>query len=168
MICKHDQLYVDIAHLVSQQSHDHLIKVGSVIVRDGQILSQGWNGMPSGMSNATRCSNKFTKPEVIHSEANALMKLARNGGGSDAATIYCTHSPCFECAKLILQAGITRVVYSDVYNRDSIQFLEERGLTIECIKPSNRIPKGKVEDGKRQQPEGEQRWSPIETPLWFG
>ena len=145
-ISKHDQLYLDMAHLVSHQSHDEQTKVGCVIVRDGQVLSQGWNGMPSGMDNTTRCHTGCTKKEVIHSEANALMKLARNGGGSSAATIYCTHSPCWECAKLILQAGISRVVYTHCYDETSVLFLKERGLELECIKPSDRILTPEVED----------------------
>lgn len=136
---KHDQLYLDMATLVSHQSHDDKTKVGSIIVRDGQVLSQGWNGMPSGMPNETRSAVGATKKEVIHSEANALMKLARNGGGSQDATIYCTHSPCWECAKLILQAGIKRVVYSHCYDEQSILFLKEMRIDLECIKPSDRV-----------------------------
>lgn len=120
-------------------SYDEKIKVGSIIVRNGQILSQGWNGTPSGMSNSTRDEAGITKPEVIHSEENALMKLAKNGGGSDGATIYCTHSPCYGCAKLILQAGIKRVVYSELYCSKSITFMKERGLELVCIRPSDRV-----------------------------
>ena len=140
--CKHDQLYIDMAHITGQQSHDEQYKVGSVIVRNGQILSQGWNGTPSGMDNKTRHHTGVTKKEVIHSEANALMKLAKNGGGSDGATIYCTHSPCWECSKLLLQAGITRVVYSHCYDETSVLFLKERGIDLECIDHSNRVSPG--------------------------
>ena len=139
---KHDQLYVDMAALTAFQSHDEEIKVGSVIVRDGQVLSQGWNGMPADMCNQTRSAVGATKKEVIHSEANALMKLAKNGGGSNGATIYCTHSPCWECAKLLLQAGITRIVYSSCYDEESVLFLKERGIELERIEPSNRISTG--------------------------
>ena len=145
--CKHDQLYLDMAHLVSHQSHDEQIQVGSVIVRDGQVLSQGWNGMPSGMPNQTRHATGCTHKEVIHSEANALMKLARNGGGSDRATIYCTHSPCWDCAKLILQAGISRIVYSHCYDETSVLFLKERGIELECIEPSDRVSVGESREG---------------------
>ena len=106
-------------------SYDDKFKVGSIIVKDGQILSQGWNGMPSGMDNTTRV-NGVTRPEVIHSEANALMKLAKHGGNANGATIYCTYSPCWDCALLILQAGIKRVVYEHVYNQESLDFLKER------------------------------------------
>jgi len=149
---KHDQLYIDIAHVVAQQSHDEEIKVGSIIVRDGQILSQGWNGMPSGMDNKTRHHTGVTKQEVIHSEANALMKLAKNGGGSNASAIYCTHSPCWDCAKLILQAGIERVIYSHCYDERSVLFLKERGLDIECIQPSSRVLTGEDQEDEHQQP----------------
>ena len=136
---KHDQLYVDMATLVSHQSHDKEIQVGSVIVRDGQVLSQGWNGMPPGMPNETRSAVGATRKEVIHSEANALMKLAKNGGGSNGATIYCTHSPCWDCAKLLLQAGIKRIVYSSCYDEESVLFLKGRDIELECIKPSDRV-----------------------------
>ena len=145
-ICKHDQLYIDMATLVSHQSHDEEIQVGSIIVRDGQVLSQGWNGMPSGMPNQTRHHTGCTRKEVIHSEANALMKLARNGGGSRDATIYCTHSPCWECAKLILQAGIRRVVYHHCYDEQSVLFLKERGLELVSIKPSDRVSIGESKE----------------------
>ena len=144
---KHDQLYIDMAHLVALQSHDEKTQVGCVIVRSGQVLSQGWNGMPSGMENATRCHTGCTKKEVIHSEANALMKLARNGGGSDAATLYCTHSPCWECAKLILQAGISRIRYTHCYDELSVLFLKKRGLDLDSIKPSDRVSTGEDPKG---------------------
>ena len=107
-------------------SKDNRYKVGSIIVKDGQILSQGWNGMPSGMKNDTRDSKGKTKPEVIHSEANALMKLAKHGGNCNDATIYCTYSPCWGCAKLILQAGIKRLVYNKVYDKEALAFITER------------------------------------------
>jgi dCMP deaminase len=135
----YDQYYLGVAHLTSQMSHDTKIQVGSIIVRDGQILSQGWNGMPNGMSNKTRDEHGVTNPATIHSEENALMKLAKNGGGSDQATIYCTHSPCYGCAKLILQAGIKRVVYSELYCSKSLTFMKERGLELVFIRPSNRV-----------------------------
>jgi dCMP deaminase len=135
----YDKYYLAVAQLTSQMSHDTKIQVGSIIVRNGQILSQGWNGTPSGTSNKTRDSQGVTKLDTIHSEENALMKLARNGGGSDGATIYCTHSPCYGCAKLILQAGIKRVVYSELYCSESRTFMKERGLELVFIRPSDRV-----------------------------
>ena len=147
MDSKHDQLYMDIAHVVAGQSQDQTTKVGAVIVRDGQILSQGWNGMPSGMDNAMRHPSGATKAEVIHAESNALMKLAKNGGGSNGATVYSTHSPCWECAKLLLQAGVERIVYSSDYDPTSILFMKERGITLDSIKPSNRVSTGESSEG---------------------
>jgi dCMP deaminase len=91
---KLDQLFMDIAHRVSLMSHDTDTKVGSVIVKDGNILSMGYNGMPSGMSNDCKHPNGITHKEVIHAEANAICKLARSTGSSEGATIYCTLSPC--------------------------------------------------------------------------
>ena len=140
---KYDQLFIDIAMRVGLMSHDEKYKVGSVIVRDGNIISMGWNGMPSGMDNETRCHTGCTKPEVLHSEANALMKLIKSGGGAAGSTIYCSLSPCMDCAKLIYQAGVERVVFANSYSTASGDagrlFLHERGIHIECIKPSNRV-----------------------------
>ena len=153
-VLTYDKYYLAVAHLTSQMSHDYKIQVGSIIVRNGQILSQGWNGMPSGMSNKTRDAKGITKPETIHSEENALMKLAKNGGGSDGATIYCTHSPCYGCAKLILQAGIKRVVYSQLYCYKSLKFMKERGLELVCIRPSDRVSQQEDLTRKPEQPEG--------------
>ena len=133
----YDKSYLGISHHIAELSADEKIRVGCIIVREGQILSQGWNGTPSGMSNDTRTDAGTTYPWVIHSEANALMKLAKNGGGSEGATIYCTHSPCMDCALLILQAGITRIVYSQAYCDKSIAFLKERGIEIESIERSS-------------------------------
>lgn len=150
----YDKYYLGVAELTRQLSHDTKIKVGSIIVRDGQILSQGFNGTPSGMDNNTRDAMGLTKPEVIHSEENALMKLAKNGGGSEGATIYCTHSPCYGCARLILQAGIKRVVYTEQYDMKSIAFMKERGLELVCIRPSDRVSQQEDQPCKPKQPEG--------------
>ena len=123
---RYDRVYMEIAHAVSRLSHDTKTKVGAIIVRDGQIISQGWNGMPSGMSNDMRDDHGKTKIEVLHSETNALMKLTKTGGGSNGATIYCTHSPCMDCAKLILQAGIDTIVYDNIYCNESMNFMNDR------------------------------------------
>ena len=134
-----DQYYIDVAHVTSTMSRDDKIKVGCIIVNNSQIVSEGYNGTVSGMDNRTRDKHGKTVRAVVHSEANALMKLAKSGGSSNGATIYCTHSPCYDCAKLILQAGIERVVYSEIYCQDSLAFMKERGLTLVCIKPSTRV-----------------------------
>ncbi len=125
-----DEHYLDVAQLVSELSYDRQIQVGCVIVKDGQILSQGYNGNPSGMDNITRDLDGITLPTVIHSEANALMKLARNGGGAKGSSLYCTHSPCYDCSKLIIQAGIRDIIYTSVYDKDAIEFLKENGVKV--------------------------------------
>ena len=121
-----------VAGIFARLSHDEQYKVGAVIVKDGQILSQGWNGMPNGMPNETR-EDGMTRPEVIHAEANALMKLASNGGSAKHATVYTTFSPCYSCAGLLIQSGIERIVYKNIYDKKSIKFLQERGVLVECI-----------------------------------
>ena len=135
---KYDKLYMDIAERVGEMSYDEAYKVGSIIVKDGQILSQGWNGMPTGMDNVMRYPDGKTKDEVIHSEANALMKLAKHGGNANGATIYCTYSPCWGCAKLILQAGIKRLVYDKIYDVNALEFITGR-IEHERISTSSRI-----------------------------
>ena len=127
---KYDRAYMSVAKIFAGLSHDDQYKVGAVIVKNGQILSQGWNGMPSGMDNTTRFGAGYTRPEVIHAEANALMKLAKNGGSADEASLFTTHSPCYTCAGLVVQAGIRRVVYDKVYDEDALIFLKERGLEV--------------------------------------
>ena len=134
-----DEYYMKIADLVSTRSHDNKYKVGCVIVRDRNILAEGYNGVPSGMIHRTRDIHGDTLPTVIHSEANALMKLARNGISSNGATIYCTYSPCFECAKLLLQAGIKKIVYQQVYDIKALEFLTER-IEYERLRGRNSIP----------------------------
>lgn len=129
---------MDLAVRIGQMSHDNRYKVGCVIVKNGQILSQGWNGMPSGMPNQTRDKDGKTNPEVIHSEANALMKLSKYGGSCKNATIYCTHSPCWGCAKLLLQAGIKRIVYKTTYDKEALNFLEGK-IKYERLSTSSRI-----------------------------
>ena len=156
---KYDQLYINLCHEIACQSHDAEVKVGSLIEKDGTIISMGWNGMPTGMRNETRSYTGATNPEVLHAEANALTKLAKAGGGSDGATLYCTHSPCFECAKLILQAGIKRVVYTHDYDTKAILFLKERGIGLGSIKYSDRISGLEGRPDQSKQPESKQRRS---------
>ena len=136
---KYDLAFMAVAEIFSTLSHDQRYKVGAVIVKNGQILSQGWNGMPSGMTNVMRDEDDNTKPEVIHAEANALMKLAKNGGSAYGAAVYTTYSPCFTCATHLMQAGITRVYYKEVYDQDALQFLRERGIKVERISPSQGV-----------------------------
>ena len=130
---------MEVAGIFARLSHDDQYKVGAVIVKDGQILSQGWNGMPSGMPNETR-EGGTTRPEVIHAEANALMKLASNGGSAKGATVYTIFSPCYSCAGLLIQAGIKRIIYESIYDKQSLKFLKERGIEVEqCFRRSDRV-----------------------------
>jgi dCMP deaminase len=115
-------------------SHAERLKVGSLIVKDGMIISDGFNGTPSGFDN--QCENALNETHwyVLHSEANAILKCAKNGISCKGATMYLTHSPCRECAKLIFQSGVSRLVYNEKY-RDGmgIDFLIESGLKIDFL-----------------------------------
>lgn len=135
---KLDKTYLKMALAWSEMSHATRKKVGCLIVKDGQIISNGYNGTPSGFDN--QCEFKFTeqgsttKPEVLHAESNAIAKLARSTNSSDGATAYLTCSPCFECSKLIIQAGIKRVVYLEQYRDDrGGQLLNEANIQLEQI-----------------------------------
>jgi dCMP deaminase len=134
---KLDNLYIDIAKRVALMSHARRSKVGAVIVKDANIISYGWNGTPTGDDNVCEVAmpdgTLVTKPDVLHAESNAMTKLLRSGSsGSNGATLYVTVSPCRECAKLIYQAGIQRVVFVEPY-RDTagIQFLLAHGVSVE-------------------------------------
>ena len=136
---RYDQTYMSVAKSIATLSYDDRYKVGAVVVRDGHLLAQGWNGMVAGMCNTTRDNQGNTRPEVVHAEANAIAKLAKNGGGSSGATVYTTHSPCYTCSLLLLQAGISRVVYETVYEPRAIKFLKERGIEVVRIKSSREL-----------------------------
>lgn len=143
-----DNLFIDIAHRVSHMSHDVDTKVGAVIVKDGNILSMGYNGMPSGMDNDCKTTNGGTKAEVIHAEANAICKLAKSTGCSEGATLYCTLAPCVECAKLILQSGISRVVFSDAYKDEAGTLLLIQKIKVDRTTYASTTPIPNGEDKK--------------------
>lgn len=131
MKAKEIDLYMDFASRTAIMSHAKRLQVGAVIAKPGGIfLAYGYNGMPSGMDNDCEYEGK-TKPEVIHAEANAILKCAREGHSTKDAWLFLTHSPCIECAKMILQAGITSVVYCTKY-KDSrgLALLEQHQITI--------------------------------------
>jgi len=139
-----DITYLKMADEWAQLSKAVRRKVGCLIVRDSQIISDGYNGTPAGFDNTCetvnekfldRAENKLqTKPEVLHAESNALMKLAKSTNSSKDSTIYLTMSPCFECAKLIIQAGVIRVVYSEKYrNQEGIKFLRSNNVIAERV-----------------------------------
>ncbi len=131
---KFDQRYLQMARIWAQNSYCQRRQVGALVVKEGMIISDGYNGTPSGFENVCEDDNGITKPYVLHAEANAITKLARSSNNSDGATIYITASPCIECAKLIIQAGIKRVVYGEKYRlTDGIELLERAGIEIEYL-----------------------------------
>ena len=120
------------ASVWAENSYCERRKVGALVVKDKMIISDGYNGTPAGFENVCEDENNVTKPYVLHAEANAITKVAKSGNSSNNATLYVTASPCVECAKLIIQAGIKRVVYSDSYRlEEGLDLLRRVG--IECI-----------------------------------
>ena len=124
-----DSRYIRMAKIWAENSYCKRRQVGAIVVKDKMIISDGYNGTPSGFENVCEDESGLTKPYVLHAEANAITKIARSGNNSDGATLYVTSSPCIECAKLIIQAGIKRVVYSEAYRlNDGIKLLERAGI----------------------------------------
>ena len=129
-----DERYLRMARIWAENSYCKHRQVGALIVKDKSIISDGYNGTPSGFENLCEDENDRTKPYVLHAEANAITKVAKSGNSSDGATLYVTASPCIECAKLIIQAGIVRVVYSELYRcYDGIELLEKAGVKVDLI-----------------------------------
>ncbi len=129
-----DKRYLRMARVWAENSYCTRRQVGALIVKDKMIISDGYNGTPSGFENVCEDENGLTKPYVLHAEANAITKIARSGNNSDGATLYVTDSPCIECAKLIIQAGIKRVIYSKKYRlTDGLELLERAGIELEYI-----------------------------------
>ena len=129
-----DMRYMRMANIWAENSYCERRKVGALIVKDKMIISDGYNGTPSGFENICEDENGFTKPYVLHAEANAITKIARSNNNSEGATLYVTASPCIECAKLIIQAGIKRVVYGEKYRlTDGIDLLERAGVKVEYL-----------------------------------
>lgn len=126
-----DERYLRMALIWSENSYCSRRKVGALIVKDQMIISDGYNGTPSGFENICEDESGTTKPYVLHAEANAITKIACSNNSSKGATLYITASPCIECAKLIIQAGIIRVVYSEQYRlTDGIDLLKRAGIEI--------------------------------------
>jgi len=129
-----DRRYLRMAQIWSENSYCIRRQVGALIVKDKMIISDGYNGTPSGFENVCEDENNVTKPYVLHAEANAITKIARSNNNSDGATLYVTDSPCIECSKLIIQAGIRRVVYSREYRlSDGIDLLKRAGINVEFL-----------------------------------
>ena len=131
-----DQRYLGMARIWSLNSYCIRRQVGALMVKDKMIISDGYNGTPSGFENVCE-EDGHTKPYVLHAEANAITKIAKTGNSSAGATMYITASPCIECAKLIIQAGITRVVYSEDYRiDDGIELLRRAGVKVDRVEES--------------------------------
>ena len=127
-----DRRYIRMATIWAENSYCTRRQVGALIVKNQRIISDGYNGTPAGFENICEDENNVTKPYVLHAEANAITKVAKSANNCDGSTLYITASPCIECAKLIIQAGIKRVVYADPYrNDDGVQLLKRVG--IECV-----------------------------------
>tara|TARA_B100001939_G_scaffold245018_1_gene212396 strand:+ start:1400 stop:1825 length:426 start_codon:yes stop_codon:yes gene_type:complete len=128
---RYDLAYLKMASTWGELSHCHRKKVGALIVKDRMIISDGYNGTPSGFENACEDEDNYTKWYVLHAEANAILKVAASTQSCVGATLYLTLSPCRECSKLIHQAGIIRVVYSKAYKDDSgLTFLKKAGVML--------------------------------------
>ena len=126
-----DLRYLRMATIWSENSYCVRRKVGALIVKDKMIISDGFNGTPSGFPNICESKDGITFPYVLHAEANAITKVARSNNSSEGSTLYVTASPCMECSKLIIQAGIRRVVFSELYRiTDGLDLLKEAGVEI--------------------------------------
>ena len=129
-----DLRYLRMASIWAENSYCQRRKVGALIVKDKMIISDGYNGTPSGFENVCEDENNVTKPYVLHAEANAITKIARSGNNSDGATLYVTDAPCIECAKLIIQAGIKRVIYARSYRlTEGIELLKRANIEVKLL-----------------------------------
>lgn len=126
-----DRRYLRMATIWSENSYCNRRKVGALLVKDKMIISDGYNGTPSGFPNICESEEGVTLPYVLHAEANAITKVARSNNSSEGSTLYVSTSPCMECSKLIIQAGIRRVVFSDLYRiTDGLELLRDAGVEV--------------------------------------
>ena len=126
-----DMRYMRMAQIWAENSYCERRKVGALIVKNKMIISDGYNGTPSGFENVCEDEHQLTKPYVLHAEANAINKIARSHNSSEGSTLYVTASPCIECAKLIIQAGIKRVIYGEKYRlEEGLKLLERAGIEV--------------------------------------
>ena len=134
-----DKRYIRMAHIWAENSYCNRRKVGALIVKDKMIISDGYNGTPAGFENVCEDENGLTKPYGLHAEANAITKIACSNNSSKGATMYVTTSPCIECAKLIIQAGIKRVIYSEKYRlEDGLDLLRRANIEVVYINPNEK------------------------------
>ena len=132
-----DRRYLRMARIWAENSYCDRRKVGALMVKDRTIISDGYNGTPAGFENICEDEQGVTKPYVLHAEANAITKVARSGNSSEGSTLYITASPCLDCAKLIIQAGIRRVVFNELYRiTDGIDLLVRAGVEVDHL-PDN-------------------------------
>ena len=135
-----DHRYLRMAKIWAENSYCRRRQVGALLVKDKMIISDGFNGTPSGFDNVCEDDNDHTFPYVLHAEANAITKVARSNNSSEGATLYVTAAPCIECAKLIVQSGIRRVVFSELYRlADGLNLLKEAGVECKFLDPSEKI-----------------------------
>ena len=131
-----DETYMAMAEKLSELSYAQRAKVGALLVKDTHIIAEGYNGTPAGFDNTCEyydyVDHMHTKPEVLHAESNAIAKIAKSTNSSLGATLYTTLAPCLECSKLIIQAGIVRVVYNKPYHSSGIALLEKAGIRVDC------------------------------------
>ncbi len=133
-----DYRYLRMARVWAENSYCKRRQVGALVVKNKMIISDGYNGTPSGFENICEDEGGQTKPYVLHAEANAITKLARSGNNSDGSTLYVTASPCIECAKLIIQAGIKRVVYAEKYRlTEGIDLLKRANIEVKYLNPED-------------------------------
>ena len=138
---KLDLRYLRMARIWAENSYCRRRKVGALVVKDKMIISDGYNGTPSGFEDVCEDEGNITKPYVLHAEANAITKLARSSNNSDGSTLYVTASPCIECSKLIIQAGIKRVVYGESYRlEDGIALLRKANIEVIQLNPDDYEP----------------------------
>ena len=131
---KFDQSYIEMAAVWARNSYCKRRQVGALLVKDRMIISDGYNGTPAGFENNCEDAEGVTRPYVLHAEANAITKVAKSGNSSSGATLYVTAAPCLECAKLIIQAGVRRVVYRDEYRlTDGIPLQRKAGEEVEQL-----------------------------------
>jgi len=137
-----DLRYLRMARIWAENSYCERRKVGALVVKDKMVISDGYNGTPSGFENVCEDENNVTKPYVLHAEANAITKLARSSNNSDGSTLYVTAAPCIECAKLIIQSGIKRVVYGEKYRlEEGINLLRKANIEVKYLNTDTDEPK---------------------------
>ena len=138
-----DRRYMRMAGIWAENSYCQRRKVGALIVKEKMIISDGYNGTPSGFENVCEDEQGVTKPYVLHAEANAITKIARSNNSSEGATLYVTASPCIECAKLIIQAGIKRVVFAEKYRlEDGLELLKRAHIELVYLNPNDEYDSG--------------------------